>query len=231
MMGPAEQPWEDGMTPSKLKAYETCPRQYYHVEVAKDVDPLPPDERQVQGHQVHAVLDAWIRERLAGKRGWLPPAHRWIERRLEAILSRPGLRVQSEVRLALDRQMRPCGWDDAALRGIADLLITDGRRSMVIDWKTGKRRPWWLQLDFYALAHWRSTPGVLSVRTAFFWLREPSVDMTTMYASQRDRTDATLRRRLKEIDEDTTWRARPSGLCKQWCPVRSCQYNGLRNAA
>jgi hypothetical protein len=131
---------------------------------------------------------------------------------------------------ALDRDFQPCDWKNAWTRGIADLVVIAGKKAAVMDYKTGKRKPT-EQLDLYATYVFHHHPEVQEVTTGFVWLKEKKIDwqvrtrpeLATIWQNLLPRV-----RKLESAYERNSWPARTSGLCKAWCPVTSCDFNGRK---
>jgi hypothetical protein len=95
---------------------------------------------------------------------------------------------------------------------------------------TGKKKPT-EQLALYAAYTFHHFPNVDWVQTAFVWLKDRKM---TKEVFTRERVHVVwnnLLPRAKKLEaayERDIWPAKPSGLCKAWCNVMSCQYNGRK---
>lgn len=212
-------------TPTGIKTFQTCPRKFYREKVKRDIPfrPSATAEAGIKLHQQFELACAGVAD--------FPQGYLHYAKYLAAITSAYRT-VQVEKRIALDKGLKPCSWTQAPwLRGTADAVFTstDGREVMIIDWKTGKRYPWQLQMDIYALWAFQAIPSATRVTTMFEWVKEYARD-TTRYA----RSDvAELARRVveacEEIDRahaEDSWPARSSGLCAKHCDVTDCEHNG-----
>ena len=217
-------------TPTSLAMYDTCPRQWHHVRVLRDVEPLPDTEQQVWGREVHRLLA----QALADAETGLPhPELEWAARQVRKILDHSD-EVKSEVRMGLDRAMNWVGYEDAYIRGVADLVAVnhDTRRALVADWKTGRRRDPidFGQLDFYALAAFHTT-GAAVIKQAYYFPFEEGEHRTAERWVTRERQPELARRilrRAEAAERPQNYEPRPSGLCRAHCPVLTCEYNGRR---
>lgn len=211
-------------TYSSLDKFLTCPKQYYHLRVAKDyVD--PPSEHTIWGEKVHAALEDYVKD---GKD--LPDEMSKWQGIVDKLCKLPGEKF-TEQKMSIDRNFQPCDWDKAWTRGIIDLLVVNKKTALVADYKTGKRKPS-DQLWLYALYVFAHYPSVESVHTVFVWLGTRKIDKETVH--RRDIAQAWQRflpavNRLEISYEKDSWPAKPSGLCRQWCPVLSCTHNGRKN--
>jgi len=210
-------------TYSRLDAFTTCPRQFYHKSVIKDVAD-PPTVHTKWGHDVHEALEHAVRDGKdlpQGMTQWAP-----IVAKFRAA---PGDKLL-EYKFAVGRDMQPAAWDDAWSRGIADGVIINGTKALTFDWKTGKRKPT-DQLSLYAAYIFAHYEEVQTVATSFVWLKENKLDNAKF--ERRDLGaiwDNLMPRivRLERAYEKDEWQPKPSGLCKSWCPVLTCEFNGRR---
>lgn len=211
---------------SSLTKFETCPRQYYEVRVAKSVVE-PQGEAALAGERDHLSFE----NRLLHKTP-LPPhllKHEGIVRRVE---SAPGeLLVEKE--LAITAKFKPCDWkaEDVWCRGIVDLGVVNGTSGTLLDWKTGKRKPDSTQLALFAGLGFVHYPRVKTFKTGFVWLKTSQLDkdvFTREHTSDIWREFLPRVHRMEQAFEHDKWPARPSGLCRKHCAVTSCPHNGLR---
>ena len=217
-------------SPSSLKAWKTCPRQYAHLRVWKDVEPDPSGPEAQEGTLFHTMLERYLMG--AAMRYELPKHLHATLDRIDALRS-AGVAV-SEGDLALDRELKPAAWDEAWLRGRADMLVREGAVFRVIDFKTGKRglywREYWPQIAYYALWLFRRSPAVEKVVGELWWTKLAHGDEQTW---TRDDVPKLARevvgpaRAIERSVETLDWPCRPSGLCKAHCPVpmSKCDYS------
>lgn len=211
---------------SSLTAFETCPRRYYLVRVAKKITE-PPTEATTWGNEVHKALELRIGE---GKP--LPDVLVKYEPIATRVLSLEG-DVYVERQIALDSAFRQTEWygKDAWVRSILDLTVINGRKALILDWKTGKRKPDSSQLALFAAVGFAVFPDVEEIHTGFVWLKENATDKTRY---RREDTAALWGeflprvRRLELAYEKGAWPAKPSGLCRKYCPVgrSNCEFCG-----
>jgi CRISPR/Cas system-associated exonuclease Cas4 (RecB family) len=217
--GPIMTAW----TYSSLDKYLTCPKQYYHLRIVRDVKE-PPSEQTIWGEKVHKALEDFIQH---SKK--LPDDMSHWTGFMEKIRRLNGTK-HTEMKLSVDVNFQPCEWDHAWSRGIVDLLVINKDTALVVDYKTGKRKPS-DQLSLYAAYVFAHYPEVNTVTTAFVWLKDRKVDKETF---TRDDIAAIWQRFLPVVTKinaslDTNkWPARPSGLCRQWCYVLTCEHNGRK---
>jgi hypothetical protein len=212
---------------SALTAFETCPRRFQLTRVTKQVRE-PQTQATVWGNKVHKALEDFAR---SGKP--LSPDMKKYERYVKKIQSYEGKRVVEE-RVALDRSFRPTTWmaKDVWVRGIIDIGVVGSEKAYLLDWKTGKRRPDSNQLKLFAALAFAMYPWVDKVVTGFIWLKSGEFDKEVFTRKQLPEIWSEFLPRLSRVaiayDQDK-WTPKPSGLCKNWCPVgrKLCEFCGV----
>lgn len=206
---------------SALVNYQTCPKQFHEVRVLKNYKEQ--SEQQLWGNEVHEAIHkalvsghplggpfaayAGIVERFRKTKGVLAP----------------------EQQLAITSAFKPTGWfaADVWCRGIIDALWIDKSIARMVDWKTGRRKPDSQQLQLFALLVFAHHPEVTHVRSAFVWLQNGAMDV--LLYNRRDiahlwQDVLPAVQRLERAFKTDTWTPKPSGLCKGWCPVKTCSF-------
>jgi hypothetical protein len=205
---------------SRLESFESCPKKFYHLTVAKDVVE-PPTEAIKWGHTVHTAFEDLVRDGTP-----LPDSMKHWAGIAKQLLQLKGEKY-TEQKMALTAAFLPAPWEDAWTRGIADLLVIDGAVATVIDYKTGKRKPT-EQLSLYAAYVFAAYPGVQTVKTAFIWLKEKKIDREAFTREQLPQIWQSFLPRIRRLEiayVKDVWAPKPSGLCRGWCPVKQCEHN------
>lgn len=210
---------------SSIKMYENCPKRYYHQRVLKEVKDQG-GEATIWGERVHKFLE----DRLA-KATELPQEVARYDPLCQSIVKLAiGGELLVEQQLTLNVALEPTSWfsKDAWMRSIVDVLVIRGDEAIMFDWKTGKRRPDFSQLELFALQVFKHYPEVKRVRTAFVWLKDLSMDHETYTRDNEPELWARLMNKVVRIEkslETDNWPAKPSGLCN-WCPCKNfCEYS------
>lgn len=211
---------------SALTAFETCPRRYQLTRVTKEVIEKQ-TEATIWGNKVHKALELFAK----GEKP-LPDDLKHYERYVRKIQAYEGKRVVEE-RMAIDANFRPTTWmaKNVWCRGIIDIGVVGSDTAYLLDWKTGKRKPDSDQLMLFAALAFTHYPWIDNVVTGFIWLKEGKFDKQKFTRNQIPEIwNVFLPRvtRLAHAYDDDKWIAKPSGLCKNWCPVgRSlCEFCG-----
>jgi len=138
-----------------------------------------------------------------------------------------------ESKLAVDHDLEPCTWDseDAYFRGIIDVAVVKGDKAYAFDWKTGRQKDDHDQLNLFSALLFAHYPALEQVASAYVWLQNSAVTSAVMFRSEVSDVWAHLATRVHQLVkalEHDNWPARPSGLCKRWCPVgyKRCEYCG-----
>lgn len=209
---------------SSLKMYENCPLRYYYQRITKEVSDSP-GEASIYGERVHKQLELRLKDGapLPQETAKYEPLINTLERKAE------GKTLLVEQELTLNERLSPTGWwdDDAWMRSKLDVLIIHKSKAFVGDYKTGKRRPDFTQLELFALQVFAHYPDVDSVTSAFLWLKDNAIDKEEYSRDDAPVMWSRLLRRVHTIEnslEKEKWPANPSGLCN-YCPAKHiCKY-------
>jgi len=211
---------------SRLKSFEQCPKQFYHMKIAKDYTEGE-TEAMRYGTEAHLVAEEFIRD---GKP--VPVKFAYMKDVLEALNRRRGNKI-TEIKMGLTQELEPCAFrsKDVWWRGIADLVITDGSTAWIVDYKTGKSAKYADkgQLELMALATFKFFPDIKSINAALIFTKAKKFIKhkytDDMIDSLWDKWLSKFKR-MEVAYETDTWNAHPSGLCKRHCAVLECVYNG-----
>lgn len=211
---------------SSLTAFETCPRRYYLTRILKVVK-----EEQtaatLEGNAQHKALELNV----AGKQA-LPSKYRHLQPLANKLRAVPG-QILTEYRFALTRELRPTEFfsKNAWVRGVLDYANVRTNFAVILDYKTGKRKFDTDQLKLFAAAAFQLFPHVERVQTGYIWLRDKKIDPQPFERGEAPviwQEFAARVHRLEQSEETNHWPARPSGLCREWCPVgkKHCEHCG-----
>ncbi len=204
---------------SSIKMYDNCPKRYYHQRIAKHVTEQA-GEATVYGERLHKMLEDRLRDDVD-----LPPEAAAHAPLVDAVLrsaTKGTLMVEQE--MTLNRQLKPTGWwaEDAWMRSKLDVLVLKGRKAVVLDWKTGKRRPDFNQLELFALQVFAHHKDIDEVSSGFIWLKDQAIDRNTYSRNNIGELWSNLLNKVSRIErslDNDDWPAKPSGLCR-FCPAR-----------
>lgn len=210
---------------SSIKMYDNCPKRYHHQRILKDVID-PGSEASKNGDRVHSSFENRIKHNTP-----LTPdlqKHEAICRVLDGLRD-AGAIVEAERELVIRRDLSTTHWKDpeAWLRSKLDVFAMRKNKAFIIDWKTGKRRPDFFQLEVSAVQTFLHYPDIDWVDVAFVWLKDNTQDNETYVREDLDRllkkiTDKT--NRIEDSLEVGVWQAKPGPLCN-YCPLLNrCEF-------
>lgn len=213
---------------SRLKAFEQCPFQFYHMKVLQTYSE-PETEAMLYGTAFHDAAEHYV----AGDKE-LPARFDFAKALLDKLIKRKGEKLP-EFKMGLTQDLQPCGFfdDDVWFRGIADLTILNGDVAEVLDYKTGRNAKYADkgQLELMALATFAHYPEVNTVKAGLLFV-VANAFVTDKYhrddIPQMWEKWLTKHARMEKAYETDVWNAHPSGLCKKHCAVLDCVHNGRK---
>ena len=213
---------------SRIKAFEQCPKQFYHEKVLKQY-PFIQTDAMIYGNQFHKACEDYI-----GKGEPLPERFMYIKNALDKLNQREGVKI-CEQRLGVTANLEPCTFSarNVWFRGIVDLAILDEDSGIgwIIDYKTGKSAKYADkgQLELMALAIFAHYPKITSIRAGLLFVVANKLVKETYEVADRanlwEKWSSNYATMEKAFEADV-WNPRPSGLCKRHCPVTECAHNG-----
>lgn len=225
-----KRPWQTSY--SKLKNFEVCPRRYHEIDILRNFKEDEDNEHLQWGNFVHKAFE----ERLVKKTPLPATVARYEDEALavESIAQGGNLRV--ELKLAFDKQFRATGYFDQStwFRGKADALIVKAPFAWAFDWKTGKIKEDLPQLALMAQCVFSNYPDVETIGATFVWLGAGE-DGASAYTPMMYTRDSMLEvwnalwprfKLLEQAHATEIFPPKEGGLCKRFCAVTSCKFNG-----
>lgn len=212
---------------SGLKDYVNCPRQYYEVKVAKSVQ-KEVSQQMLYGTAVHEALENYIKDGTP-----LPKNYQQFTKYIDPLKNVPGQHYP-EYEMALTEKREPCDFSGADywVRGIVDLLIVDGNRALIVDYKTGKANyadP--DQLKLMALMTYAHFPEVDQIKASLMFVAYDKILFEEYRRADQEKLWDVFTPKLRRLEgsfENNFWPENPNFLCRNWCPVKTCRFNGER---
>lgn len=199
---------------------------YYRQRVIKDIKDAG-GEASIYGDRIHKFLEGRLKgSQLPQEMEQYEPLCTMVER-----LATDG-QLMIEQEMTLTENLTPTGWwdADAWLRSKLDVLVIKGDEAVVMDWKTGKRRVDFFQMQMFAAQVFKHFPEVQRVKTILVWLKTMEMDSESYNRVNINEVWAEIMKRIQRIHsslEHDNWPAKPSGLCR-YCPARhDCDYARL----
>jgi len=212
---------------SRLKNFEQCPKKFWHLMVRKDVIEQT-NETLTYGNEVHKALELRV------KKGKELPLHLSHLERYAAKFADPAPKPDSiltEQQLAINENMEPVGWfdHDVWVRSIIDYLAINGSDALIVDYKTGKLQDDFTQIKLAAVMLMLHRPKIDTVGVVYWWTKERKI--TRDYVAREDMQEI-WNELLPRVDRynrafvGEEFPARQNYLCKNYCPIKQCKYNG-----
>lgn len=211
---------------SALKRYENCPHQYNQIVVTKQVNDIQ-SKAGAYGEAMHKAIELRVAYGTP-----MPPNFSQHEQLADFISQIPGEK-HAELKLGIKIDLTPCEFFDPEcwFRGIVDLVILRESHAIVIDYKTGKYRGGDGQAERCAALVFAHFPGVEQVDSRFIYFKDRHLAKDTFVRDDLSHLLADTNKVVADIEHslaNNSWPKRPSGLCRGWCPVKSCVHNGAR---
>ena len=210
---------------SALTSFELCPKKYYHENIKRDF-------RQSRssigdyGLEAHKKFEMRL---INGKP--LPLDLRHHEPVLKKLADIPG-EGMPEQKIALTKDFQPTGFFDSDVwcRGVIDYAKVTGNKLIIVDHKFGKMKEGFDQLDLMFALMSAHLPEIKHAVGMFYWAKDKQFTRK-IYSTEPHVTeiwDNFLPRveRLEVARKTTDFPARQNGLCRRYCPVKTCPFNG-----
>ena len=211
---------------SRMKGFETCPKQYYHVNVLKEF-PFQETDATRYGTEFHKAAEDYMRDDTP-----VPERFAFALPTLEALKAKPGEK-HCELKMGLTEDLQPCGFYDKNVwfRGIVDLAIINGEKAFIVDYKTGKSAKYadTGQLQLMALSLFAHFPEVKRAKGGLLFVIADKFVGADFNASDHNVLWSPWIKKyaqLQKAHETNVWNPVPSGLCRKHCPVVECPHNG-----
>lgn len=214
---------------SGISTWETCPNKYAQTKVTKKFKEVFSGGAAQYGQDAHKAFEMYLK---CGDALPLDLIHH--KKYLDKIAAVPGEGV-TEQRIALTRELEPTGFfdSDCWVRGILDYLKMgqdkDGKKiGIVIDWKSGKQKDDFEQIELACCIVSRMMPEINEFRGAYYWMKTKKFTWKTFTRDELDIAWETWRRRANAMEDAIKaclWPPKPNGLCNKYCIVTDCRFN------
>ena len=213
---------------SKIKAFEQCPKQFYHEKILKEY-PFVQTDAILYGNEFHKAAEDYVSSDTP-----LPKRFSYAQAMLDSLNDKRGVKL-CEQKVGVTENLTACRFDDKDVwfRGIIDLLIVDtlGETAWVIDYKTGKNARYADkgQLELMALSVFINYPEVKKIKAGLVFVvsndlikaKYHEYDTSSLWDKWLGKYEA-----MKTAADKNVWNPRPNGLCKRHCSVTVCAHNG-----
>lgn len=214
---------------SGIKLFDTCPKKYQAEKITKEVK-FTDSDATLYGKEIHTVCEEYIRDDTP-----IPKKHIYLQPyldRLKAIKGEKHCEIKVGVKKE-DGRLVACDYDDSGVwfRGICDLLILNGAKGYIVDYKTSKSARYadMRQLQLMAAAAFLKFPELEKIKMSLLFVVSKEFVKGEVLAERGLDIFAELNDLLtqREIAYNTdVWNPKPNGLCARWCGCLSCPHNG-----
>lgn len=209
---------------SSINTFDTCPRQYEAKFITKTLK-FVKNVASEFGDRVHKSIES----RLISKTP-LSEEAKALEPMVQAVSQLDGTHY-TERGLAITKDLvaaemySPVTW----LNGKADFMTYNESTGYlrVMDWKTGKPKTDMLQLRIMALLAVCQFPNVQKIKAAFVYTKTGDIDKAAIAVQEVPEIVAEVRHKISRIEHAQAtgnFPPQPSGLCRNYCGVTTCQF-------
>ena len=204
---------------SAIQSFEQCAYKHAEVKIFKRIQEEWGKEAKA-GTEIHEKLEQRL---LSGKP--LTGVLAEYEPLCKKIEEMPGS-LHPETKFCLTREMKPTkfkDWTYGWFRGIIDVLKVHNDKAWIGDWKTGKVKNDYDQLELFAALVFIFYPDVQVVRANYIWLKFDQLSPTQIY-HRKDMAAIWGKHipraiKLEQAHKNNDWPTNVTGLCKSYCPV------------
>lgn len=210
---------------SQLNNYETCPRRYQAYNVTREVAE-PESEHIRMGKSMHTAFERRV---AFGEK--LPLGMGMHESLLAALANAPG-QVYAERKLAINDKFEPTAWfaPGTWFRQVLDYTnVRDNGVAIAIDYKTGKPKEDFTQLQLAAASVFAHDPSVMKVRAALIFVTHEHTEREDFHRDQLPEIWSDILPRVQELAHakaNDDFPPKPGGLCRRYCGVKDCPFHG-----
>lgn len=210
---------------SRLEGYETCPKKFFRMNIAKDIKEPQNDKTQF-GTDMHLAFAKFLRNNTM-----LPLHLRQHLPMLRQLQQAPGEKV-IEQQIAINAEYKQTDWfaKDTYCRVISDLTIMNGSHAVMFDWKSGKMKDDFDQLRLAAAVMFLIAEEIETISMHFVWTQNKQVTSDKMAREEMPAVWANLMPRLQVYQNAHANQDFPArkGVHCNWCWVKDCGFNSNR---
>lgn len=219
---------------TKFRDSRTCLRKLKEVTIDKNFKEEYSDALR-EGDSLHGAFERYVSKGAPLPTGW-KYLQDWADDAARKITQHQITRVAAEY--GITRDFKPTGYyaNNVWLRVKLDQLdlFPNGDKTLarVIDFKNGTPKDDPIQLAIYAAVVFIHYPDVIGVRTEYWWIKIKEKTHELFRPEDIKELWAELLpelAKMEEAQEKNSYPPRKNGLCKAYCPVTTCEYNGKRS--
>ena len=213
---------------SSISLFQQCPRKYHRMRVVKDIVE-PPKTYLLYGTEVHKAAEEYLRDDTP-----IPAKYAYIQPKIEPFKNMEGT-MYCVHEMGVTKDLEPCGFHDKNgwFRGIADVLIINGDKARIVDWKTSKTSRYAdkKQLELLSLLVFKHFPQVKTINAGLVFLVVDDLVRAKYEREIEGRAWTKWLGETQQLDkafEADVWNPKPNFTCNGWCPVDDCEHNTRR---
>lgn len=218
-------------TYTKLKNFETCGRQHYHVDILREPGLEASGDAIDYGNRVHKALAEALK---TGNP--VPQQMKYLQYWVDHVNQLPGQKF-IEDGWGLDKDFNETAYfgNFAWCRLKVDAAVVGEKVGWLIDWKTGKRLEEPLQLWIGAAVMFQKFPQLKTIDSMFVWLKEDDgknshecISAEVIKRSQIEDVWGQILPRVEIYEKAVSggvFPPKPGYHCR-WCRVQSCEFFG-----
>lgn len=212
---------------SRLNAFETCPRQFHHVNILKDV-PKKDWSYLEEGKRVHKMLEKAVNQGGGGEVDeriihMMPMIYKFCVAFPE---------VHAEKQFTFREDYTETGWfeKDAYIRCALDVIGIAGDKAAILDWKTGKPWPDQGQLALNGAILMMARPEIEEVSVAYVYVDHRKSTEIKKYTRKKDfeplwdqfEDRAEL---IQLANQSGVWQPKQNRFCSTCpCSTKQCEF-------
>lgn len=210
---------------TSLETFNQCPKKWFHKYILKEKEPSSPALER--GNYVHKSIENYLLNKAA-----MPDDLAGFAPLVNSVESKVNLggKIHIEYKMGLTEQLYAAEFfsKNVWARASADVVIVDGRKALVIDWKTGKVREKEKQLKILAMFLFRHIPSLQEITACNIWLEHgKGGEVYKFYNEKESEYWSGLKPEIQAVEkavENNQFECKPSPLCG-WCFVKDCKFN------
>ncbi len=210
-------------SPTQVSTYDLCPRQFQAKYITKEVKFVQNPHAKF-GDMVHKQIEDFLNDD--------KPVEPMLESLAQLLAKHKGKLVCAEIALGRSSKGESVPQYDktAWINSKIDAVYTNADETVIVgfDWKTGKAKEAAIQSDMNAAVLAAKYKGTAKkIVMVFVHLFHNKVYVTEYNPAQLaiPHTFGKILNLEQAIREDN-FPPKPNGLCKKWCDVIKCSYNG-----
>lgn len=214
---------------SRISTFRECPYKFWETYLSKTYPDESNNPAFVKGTEIHKQVDDYIKTGDSTKLGTIAATAKPLVDKL--CTADNGTKFSGEVQCAVDDNWQAVNWfgKNIMFRAIYDAqyLDYDFKRAILIDWKTGKVRPYEEergQLHLSAAILFELEPEIDVIKASYNFLEHNEVTTTMFHRKDHAANKAAWELEALTINETKEWLPKKNKYChfclSQTCPLK-----------